>query len=77
MPQAMQSLSCLRPMREFDPSEPVAVHDRATDRMLPWSPDFQLSYWRNAREIGPGIVTFEGLLLDGWTETAEPDTLLN
>jgi len=58
----------LRPMREFDPSEPALVHDRRRDRTLAWSPDFRRSFEREARESEPGIVEFEGLELDGWLE---------
>ena len=56
----------IRPMSDFDPSEPSLVHDRRRDRMLPWSPAFRRSYERSAREHAPGVVAYEGLLLDGW-----------
>jgi len=55
-----------RPMSEFDPSEPALVHDLRRDRVLSWSPSFQRSYKRNARELTPGVVDYDGLLLDGW-----------
>ena len=55
-----------RPMSEFDPSEPALVHDRRRDRMLPWSPAFQRSYERTARELTPGVIDYDGLHLDGW-----------
>lgn len=55
-----------RPMSEFDPSEPAMVHDLRRDRMLPWSPAFQRSYERTARELESGVVDYDGLLLDGW-----------
>ena len=58
--------SLWRPMSEFDPSEPSLVHDRRGDRMLPWSPAFRRSYERTARELAPGVVDYDGLLLDGW-----------
>ena len=65
-----RSASCApplcRPMSEFDPSEPALVHDLRRDRMLPWSPNFQRSYERTARELVPGVVDYDGLLLDGW-----------
>ena len=54
-----------RPMSEFDPSEPALVHDRRRDRMLPWSPAFQRSYERTARELMPGVIVYDGLQLDG------------
>ena len=55
-----------RPMSEFDPSEPALVHDRRRDRMLLWSPAFQRSYERTARELAPGVIDYDGLHLDGW-----------
>ena len=58
--------SLCRPMSEFDPSEPALVHDRRLDRMLPWSPAFQRSYERTARELTPGVIDYDGLHLDGW-----------
>ena len=58
--------SLWRSMTEFDPSEPVLVHDRRGNRALPWSPAFQRSYERMARELSPGVVDYDGLLLDGW-----------
>jgi len=60
-----------RPMSEFDPSEPALVHDLRHDRLLPWSPSFQRSYRRTARELAPGVVDFDGLLLDGWVITED------
>jgi hypothetical protein len=60
--------SLLRPMSEFDPSEPAIVHDRRTDRAIPWSPDFEWEFKRRAKQDAPGVIAFEGLLLDGWLE---------
>jgi hypothetical protein len=58
--------SLWRPMSEFDPSEPVLLHDRRRNRTLPWSPAFQHSYNQTARELSPGVMDYDGLLLDGW-----------
>jgi hypothetical protein len=58
----------LRPMSEFDPTEPAMVHDALNDRILAWSPDFEWSFAKYAREDAPGVINFDGLLLDGWTE---------
>ncbi len=56
----------LRPMCEFDPSEPAILHDRRSNRAIPWSPDFEWEFKRHARQHAPGVIAFEGLLLDGW-----------
>ena len=61
----------LKPMRDFDPSEPSLVHDRRNNRTLPWSPDFKRSYQRQAREREPGVIAYEGLELDGWMHIDE------
>lgn len=58
----------LKPMSEFDPSEPSLLHDRASDRMLAWSPAFERSFEAEAREREPGVVSYDGLLLDGWMD---------
>ena len=65
----------LRPMSEFDPAEPAFVHDAVSNRAIPWSPDFQSNYEQTAHQLSPGLVAFEGLLLDGWTEGADAGTL--
>jgi len=52
-------------MREFDPSLPAIVHDRRNDWTFEWSPDWWTSYKRNAIKVDRGIVSWDGLLLDG------------
>ena len=59
-------MSPFRPMSEFDPSLPVLVHDRLNDRTFEWSPDWLASYKTYAVKVDPGIVSWDGLLLDGW-----------
>ena len=61
----------LRPMSEFDPSEPATLHDRRNDRMIAWSPAFEWEFKRHARQHEPGVVVFEGLLLDGWKQVED------
>lgn len=65
----------LKPMSEFDPTEPAMIHDARNDRVLAWSPDLQESYHRHARAVAPGVVAFDGLLLDGWMDDAIGATL--
>jgi hypothetical protein len=43
----------LRPMSEFDPSEPATLHDRRNDRMIAWSPAFEWEFKRHARSKSP------------------------
>jgi hypothetical protein len=61
----------LKPMSDFDPSEPAIVHDRRNDRCIPWSPAFEWEFKRRAKQHAPGIIAFEGLLLDGWFAPGE------
>jgi hypothetical protein len=61
----------LKPMKDFDPSEPSFVHDRRRDRTLPWSPDFKRSFETYARENEPGVIDYDGLELDGWMDIEE------
>jgi hypothetical protein len=57
----------LRPMSEFDPSKPAMVHDRLNDETFEWVPEkHQADYERYASEFGPGVIDWDGLLLDGW-----------
>ncbi len=58
-------------MSEFDPSEPAIVHDRRSNRAIPWSPAFEWEFKRRATQHAPGVIAFEGLLLDGWVEVEE------
>ena len=63
--------SKLRPMSDFDPSMPAMVHDQLNDEMFEWQPEKWLKHFeRYAQAHGPGIVGWDGLLLDGWQPLA-------
>jgi hypothetical protein len=53
-------------MSEFDPALPAMVHDRLNDRTFLWPTGAADAYRRNAREIEPGVISFDGQHLDGW-----------
>ena len=53
-------------MTQFDPSRPALVHDRLNAKTFEWSPEWRVSFERYKREAGLGIVSWDGLLLDGW-----------
>ena len=72
--EATEVFSLCRPMHEFDPSEPALVHDRRTNRLIPWEPAFRHSFARQACELEPGVVAYDGLLLDGWMIVDEPQS---
>jgi hypothetical protein len=53
-------------MKEFDPTAPAMVHDRLNDRTFEWQPDWRADYKKYATHHAPGVIEFDGLLLDGW-----------
>src|ERR1700722_19366741 len=59
------SMSPFRPMTQFDPSRPALVHDRLNAKTFEWSPEWRASFERYKREAGLGVVSWDGLLLDG------------
>jgi hypothetical protein len=56
----------LRPMSTFDPTKRVDVHDQLNDRIVRWRPKLAENYRRNRREHAPGVIEWDGQLLDGW-----------
>ena len=56
----------MRPMSELDPSAPAMVHDRLNDRTFQWKPEWRAAYEKHAARHAPGVIEFDGLLLDGW-----------
>jgi hypothetical protein len=63
----MPEPEALRPMREFDPAQPAMVHDQLNDDTFEWEPEkYREHYERYAQAWSPGIVEWDGLLLDGW-----------
>jgi hypothetical protein len=53
-------------MSQFDPSQPALVHDRLNAKTFEWSPEWRPSFERFKRDAGLGVVSWDGLLLDGW-----------
>lgn len=54
-------------MSTFDPDEPCKVHDRLNDRTFQWRTGRAEDYKREAVPASDGTVSFDGLILDGWT----------
>ena len=57
----------LRPMKDFDPSQPAVLHDVLNDCMVPWdweknADDFK----QNALYQDDGLVAWDGQVFDGW-----------
>ena len=56
----------LKPMDEFDPSQPAILHDALSDRIIPWTGEDQ-DHWRKyAKTHIDGVIAWNGLLIDGW-----------
>lgn len=56
-----------RPMAEFDPSMPAVVHDKLNDQVIAWAPErHRENFKQHAAPFEPGVVAWDGLLLDGW-----------
>jgi hypothetical protein len=53
-------------MTQFDPSRPSLVHERLNAKTFEWSPEWRASFERYKRDAGLGVVSWDGLLLDGW-----------
>jgi hypothetical protein len=58
-------------MRDFDPGVPSVVHDQRTNRVFVWSPKWEDVYLHRAKSHSMGVVEFDGLALDGWTDIPE------
>ena len=56
----------MRPMDEFDPSEPAILHDRLSNKIITWTGDKSREWKQYATRHSVGIVEFEGYLFDGW-----------
>ena len=54
-----------RPMKDFDPDRPSRVHDQLNDKIIDWDPRWAPT-WKNHRDHEPGVIEWDGLLLDGW-----------
>jgi hypothetical protein len=56
-----------RPMSEFDPTKPALVHDGLNDNTFEWKPEWAEDFRKAAAtEFNPGVINWDGLLLDGW-----------
>jgi hypothetical protein len=56
----------LRPISEFDPSQPAILYDSLDDKMVPWSGEKAASRREHASRHAEGVIEWDGLLFDGW-----------
>jgi hypothetical protein len=53
-------------MSEFDSTRPAGVHDKLNDNTFEWEPRWAENYRQYADEFDPGVIEWDGRLLDGW-----------
>jgi hypothetical protein len=58
----------LRPMKDFDPSEPAILHDRISDVIISWSGEEADEFRRSRVEREDGTIAWKHFLFDGWGE---------
>jgi hypothetical protein len=58
--------SSLRPMKDFDPSEPAILHDRVTDTIISWSGEEVEAFRRAAIDRQDGTIAWHRFVFDGW-----------
>ena len=56
----------LRPMRDFDPSQPAILHDRVTDRIETWTGEYAADFRARSVSRSDGSVEWDHFLFDGW-----------
>ncbi len=61
----MPALPDPRPIETLNPTRRALVHDQLNDRIFEWKPEWA-STWPDRRAHAPGVVEWDGLLLDGW-----------
>jgi hypothetical protein len=58
----------LRPMAEFDPSQPARLYDALGQEFFDWDPRQADHYrkWARPAAGAPGLIDYDGLELLGW-----------
>ena len=62
----MHVANLMRPMSEFDPSQPAILHDQLSDRIIAWTGEHHEQFRQSARHGSDGIVEWNDFRLDGW-----------
>ena len=61
----MPALPDPHPIETLNPTSRALVHDQLNDKIFEWKPEWA-STWPDRRAHAPGVVEWDGLLLDGW-----------
>lgn len=56
----------LRPTRDFQPSEPAILHDRASSRIVTWTGEHAADFRKSSIARSDGSVAWKHYLFDGW-----------
>jgi hypothetical protein len=56
----------LRPMKDFDPSQPAILHDVLNDSIVTWDWERAEDFRQTAIFDEGGRVAFDGMVFDGW-----------
>jgi hypothetical protein len=44
------------------------LHDQLNNKTFVWKPEWAERYRKQAKDAGNGMISWDGLLLDGWEE---------
>jgi len=55
-----------RPTATCAPNRRCPVHDQLNDKVIDWDNPAWALTWRGRRDHEPGVIEWDGLLLDGW-----------
>jgi hypothetical protein len=55
-------------MTTFDPDTKCQVHDGLNDEIIDWQPEWAANYRQYASDHDVGVIEWDGLLFDGWSE---------
>ena len=58
----------LRPMADFDPTQPASLHDCLNDQMRPWTGGSAADWRASSKLQSDGTVFWDELVYDGWAE---------
>ena len=58
----------LRPMKDFDPSQPAILHEAQKDEIITWLAEQEEvdNFRKHAFDRGDGTIAWNGLIFDGW-----------
>ncbi len=66
----------MRPMDQCDPTKPPLVPDKLNNKTFSWEPDRHgVDYEKHAHSFEPGVIEWDGLLLDGWEPIEDRDVI--